>query len=496
MKTLALPNAVLEDLQWLQRFAAMMARDADEADDLVQETLVEAWRAPPSDTSRPLRPWLGTVLRNRFRMRRRGAIRRAAREQGAPALGTEARSPDREHERLEVLRILLAELQGLPAEDQKIIVRRFFEGESAAEIGRALDIPSATIRSRIHRSLGRLRGALDDRFGSRETWCAAVVAVPRSGSTAPLATHTGSSSTMSITMKALLITALGGTTGVVGWAATRPATEADEAAQASKASTVAATPAGDATPPGEAATEREASVAAQAEDPQARWKWRVRSIRSQLQAPAAAGATPAVPQSDEARQLAAHRELGQLVEACMEDLGAKATGAVTLSMHELGAPGVGTIYASIEVVDASFDEPEVIECLTQSMYDYVGEAPAAAYEHVRVWTLPLGKPEAVADEDAQALGYIVGAHLGEVRFCERKAEGTVAGSVKVALTIGESGTAETVVAEESSLPPAVVECIVGATKRWQFPGKLAGKRFERDFVLPVPGQPAGPVSPD
>ena len=52
MKTLALPTAVLEDLQWLQRLAALLARDADEADDLVQDTLVKAWQEPPPDTRR------------------------------------------------------------------------------------------------------------------------------------------------------------------------------------------------------------------------------------------------------------------------------------------------------------------------------------------------------------------------------------------------------------------------------------------------------------
>lgn len=495
MTTLALPNAVLEDLQWLQRLAALMARDADEADDLVQETLVEAWRAPPADTSRPLRPWLGTVLRNRLRMRKRSAIRREAREERAPALGAEARAPDREHERLEVLRILLAELQALPAEDQRIIVRRFFEGESAAEIGRALDISSATIRSRIHRSLGRLRSALDDRFGSRETWCAAVVAVPPTlGGTAPLASHAASSKTMSITMKTLLLAALGGTTGVVGWAVTRPDAEPDEAL-AARTITVDATPS--AAAGGEAARELEADEAtaarARPDEPQARWKQRVRSIRSQLPAPSPAGAAPAATRSETARDQAAHDELMAMVEACMEDLGAEASGAVTLSVHELGAPGVGTIYESIEVVDATFPRPEVLECLTQSMYAYVGEAPDEPHEHVYSWTLALGKARTDREEQTKMIGYIFGAHMGEVRFCESKAEGPVTGAVTVEMTIDESGAVELSQAQPSELPAAVVECIVAATKRWVFPAKLAGKRIERELVLPVPGQPPGPV---
>lgn len=496
MKTAALPLSALEDLQWLQRFAVVMARDADEADDLVQDTLVAAWRDPPADATKPLRPWLATVLRNRFRMRKRGELRREQRELHAPAVGAEARAPDREHERLEVLGILLGELQALPADDQKIIVRCFFEGESAADIGRALGIPSATIRSRIHRSLGRLRSSLDQRFGSRATWCAAVIPMP-AGGMAPVASNTARSSTMSITAKALLITALGGTTGLVGWVATTP----DPAPAEVTAATVAPVPAdADGSPMVVTQTN---DATARPDDPRAQWQHRRDSIRRALPRASAGAATTAAPAAPQAeppaavrREVAAHRAFRELVDACMEDLGAKATGAVTLSMRELGAPGVGTIYESIEVVDQSFDEPEVIECLTQSMYAWVGEAPAEAYVRDTGLTAPLGKPPAGAEKDAQTVGFIVGAHMGEVRFCESKAESAVAGSVSVTLTIGEAGKPESSQALPSTLPPAVVDCIVAATKRWQFPTALAGKTFERDFVLPVPGRPPGPVTAD
>ena len=56
------------DLQWLRRFAAMLARDPDEAEDLVQETLVVAWADPPRDALRPARD--GAVeQRGAFRVR-------------------------------------------------------------------------------------------------------------------------------------------------------------------------------------------------------------------------------------------------------------------------------------------------------------------------------------------------------------------------------------------------------------------------------------------
>ena len=67
----------LDDVQWLRRLAALLARDADDADDLVQETLVAAWSSAPRDVGRPARPWLATVLRNRFRMQRRAGKTRS-----------------------------------------------------------------------------------------------------------------------------------------------------------------------------------------------------------------------------------------------------------------------------------------------------------------------------------------------------------------------------------------------------------------------------------
>ncbi|MCY1009355.1 hypothetical protein OV079_28080 [Nannocystis pusilla] len=72
--------SLLADLRWLRQFAQVLARDGDEADDLVQEALVAAWRRGP-DSEESLRPWLATVVRNLFRMRLRADARRERREQ-------------------------------------------------------------------------------------------------------------------------------------------------------------------------------------------------------------------------------------------------------------------------------------------------------------------------------------------------------------------------------------------------------------------------------
>ncbi len=61
MTTTATPISAFDDIQWLHRFATGLARDPDDADDLVQDTLLEAWRAPPTEDGRSLRPWLASA---------------------------------------------------------------------------------------------------------------------------------------------------------------------------------------------------------------------------------------------------------------------------------------------------------------------------------------------------------------------------------------------------------------------------------------------------
>lgn len=51
------------------------------------------------------------------------------------------------------------------------VLRRFFEGQSAAEIARSQGLPAGTVRSRLKRSRDQVREQLDDRsHGDRQTW--------------------------------------------------------------------------------------------------------------------------------------------------------------------------------------------------------------------------------------------------------------------------------------------------------------------------------------
>src|SRR5690348_6141070 len=72
-------NAV-EELAGLRGLARALAHG--DADDLLQDAAVTALEHPPA-TDRSVKPWLATVILNRWRMNRRSDARRQAREQAA-----------------------------------------------------------------------------------------------------------------------------------------------------------------------------------------------------------------------------------------------------------------------------------------------------------------------------------------------------------------------------------------------------------------------------
>ena len=82
----------------LRRYARALARDADIADDLVQDTLVRALRSERLFVGGDLRSWLYTILTNLNRNRRRALARRPPltplTDTATEAGGTEAEGRD------------------------------------------------------------------------------------------------------------------------------------------------------------------------------------------------------------------------------------------------------------------------------------------------------------------------------------------------------------------------------------------------------------------
>jgi DNA-directed RNA polymerase specialized sigma24 family protein len=125
------------------RTAYLITGNAADAEDAAQEGFVKAYRALGRfRAGEPLRPWLLTIVANEARNRRRSAGRRAA---------------------LALRAALLAAMEQLRDDDRLVIACRYFLDLSEAETAAALGVRPGTVKSRLSRSLQRLRAELGDR---------------------------------------------------------------------------------------------------------------------------------------------------------------------------------------------------------------------------------------------------------------------------------------------------------------------------------------------
>ena len=162
---------------WLRRLALRLVGDADVADDLVQETLSTAVRRSP-ETRDSLRPWLGKVLRDAFRMRARSETRRSAREQAASLFRDDVPTPEILVARAEAQRLLVDLVLRLDEPYRDAVLLHFCEGVSLADIARAQGIPAGTVRRRVRVAIDQLRAWLEE-AGDRQRWAVTLLALPK-----------------------------------------------------------------------------------------------------------------------------------------------------------------------------------------------------------------------------------------------------------------------------------------------------------------------------
>lgn len=140
-----------------------------EAEEVVQETFLRAWRGLESfrgDAS--LKTWLYTIALNRARARQGTLARmrkvfsspRTNAEDDQPWPGDEApdpsASPEQQAVELEQRANLRKAIRNLPEEFRHAVVLRDLEGLSYDDIARVLNVPIGTVRSRIARGRAAL----------------------------------------------------------------------------------------------------------------------------------------------------------------------------------------------------------------------------------------------------------------------------------------------------------------------------------------------------
>ena len=175
---------------WLRRFARALLRDGDDADDLVQSTLVAAWQHPAPDAGRP-RSWLARIAQNRAKDFRKAEARRDVRELAVagPAASETAPGPEQLLGDLQIHRTVAEVVTTLDEPYRQTLLLRYYEGLSAAKIATRLGTPAGTIRWRLKEGLDRVRRALDQRCdGDRRRWTMALAPLlPPALAAAPVA---------------------------------------------------------------------------------------------------------------------------------------------------------------------------------------------------------------------------------------------------------------------------------------------------------------------
>lgn len=143
----------------LLRAAVSFGCDQSTAEDLAQETLLEAWRSLDRFDGRcRLSTWLFGILRNRWlKSRRKKALLIAAGDGAASALAAATPGPDVLLEQAEASARLRQAIADLPASQRDVLELRFFGQASLEEIAKVLDCPLGTVKSRLHHGLEKLR---------------------------------------------------------------------------------------------------------------------------------------------------------------------------------------------------------------------------------------------------------------------------------------------------------------------------------------------------
>jgi RNA polymerase sigma-70 factor (ECF subfamily) len=140
----------------LRRYARALTRDADRADDLVQDCLERAIRKRRlwSPTG-PLRAWLFKILLNLYRNEVR-QLRRRGTQVPIDGLAVEPATPAPQPARIALGEMARA-IETLPLEQREALLLVVLEGMSYQEAAGILGIPVGTMMSRLGRARAQLR---------------------------------------------------------------------------------------------------------------------------------------------------------------------------------------------------------------------------------------------------------------------------------------------------------------------------------------------------
>jgi len=165
---LAFEELVRRTARLLFARAYLETGDAHRSEDLVQETLLVAWRSigqvvDPSG----FRPWLMSILHTatidmhrRESRKKRGTDKYARDGAAVLRLADDAPTPSESAETRDERDRTLAVLRGLPSEYRQVLMLRYLAGADYDTIGRQLALTNGSLRGLLHRGMAMLRAEL------------------------------------------------------------------------------------------------------------------------------------------------------------------------------------------------------------------------------------------------------------------------------------------------------------------------------------------------
>jgi RNA polymerase sigma-70 factor (ECF subfamily) len=168
--------------------ALRIVREKREAEDLLHDVFLEAWRsAKDFDPKRGrVRTWLAIRMRSRaLDLQKSARVSRNTGDGGLELLVDEAEGTSPDHGRIRTA------LAALGQDQRRVLELAYFEGLSCTEIAERVAIPVGTVKSRIAAGLDRLRSGLAiDPTGEDPRPAGKAVGVPTPRDPASIATTT------------------------------------------------------------------------------------------------------------------------------------------------------------------------------------------------------------------------------------------------------------------------------------------------------------------
>jgi RNA polymerase sigma-70 factor (ECF subfamily) len=160
-------QVVMPHLSTAYNLARWLTRNDHDAEDLVQEAYLRAYKFFDRFQGDDGRPWLLAVVRNTcytWLKQHRARELAASFDEEIHGAASDAFNPEKLLLQKATRQLLHEALEELPVEFREVVVLRDLEGFSYKEIAAIVDVPLGTVMSRLTRGRGRLQQCLGPRL--------------------------------------------------------------------------------------------------------------------------------------------------------------------------------------------------------------------------------------------------------------------------------------------------------------------------------------------